>query len=132
MDWTNTEPPSLDDLEELADEAFAGLPAPFRELTGGVVFMVREFPGEDVMRDLELESEFDILGLFQGSTLAERVGHGGRAEPTMIQLYRRPILDYWAENGGTLGQLVRHVVVHEIGHHFGLSDGDMEAIEDGD
>jgi predicted Zn-dependent protease with MMP-like domain len=130
MNWTN--PPSLDDLEKLAGEAFAGLPEHFRALTGGIVFLVQEFPDEEVIRELELESEFDILGLFQGSTLAERVGHGGRAEPTMIFLYRRPILDYWAENGGALGHLVRHVIVHEIGHHFGLSDDDMDAIEESD
>jgi len=132
MDWSNAEPPSLDDLERLARAAFAALPKHFRALTGDVVFAVREFPDPDVMRDLALESEFDILGLFHGSTLAERAGYGGRAEPTMIFLYRRPILDYWAENGGELGALVRHVIVHEIGHHFGLSDDDMEAIEEGD
>ncbi len=93
--------------------------------------MVQEFPDEDVIRDMDLESEFDILGLFQGSDLAARAGRGGQPEPTMIFLYRRPILDYWAEHKIALGDVIRHVVIHEIGHHFGLSDEDMEKIEEG-
>ena len=129
MDWSNSEAPSLDEIERLAREAFAALPAQFRALCGDILFMVQEFPDDDVMTDMDLESEFDILGLFQGSTLADRAGNRDRPEPTMIFLYRRPILDYWAENRGALGALVRHVIVHEIGHHFGLSDEDMEAIE---
>jgi len=129
MDWTNTEAPSLDDIEQLARQAFAALPAQFRALADGIIFMVHDFPDEDVLRDLDLDSEFDILGLFQGSDLARREGHGGAPEPTMVFLYRRPLLDYWAEHRGTLGALVRHVLIHEIGHHFGLSDEGMEAIE---
>ncbi len=129
MNWTGIEAPSIDEIERLAREAYAGLPEKFRALCGDVLFLVQEFPAEDVMRDLELETEFDLLGLFQGSTLADRVGNHGQPEPTMIFLYRRPILDYWAEHHICLGALVRHVIVHEIGHHFGLSDDDMEAIE---
>jgi predicted Zn-dependent protease with MMP-like domain len=91
---------------------------------------VTEFPEQDVLDDLDIESEFDILGLFQGVGLA----HGSAVEqtgqlPNMIWLYRRPILDYWAEHEETLAAIVSHVLVHEIGHHFGLSDDDMEAIE---
>jgi predicted Zn-dependent protease with MMP-like domain len=129
MDWTSTESPSLDDLEGLAREAYAGLPEGFRALTGDIVFMVQEFPDKDVMADMELESEFDILGLFHGAGLAAETGGGNIGQPTMIFLYRRPILDYWAEHRETLGSIVRHVLVHEIGHHFGLSDDDMDAIE---
>lgn len=129
MDWANLEAPSLDDIERLARDAFHALPEKFRALCGEIPFTVQEFPDDDVIRDMDLESEFDILGLFQGSDLAAREGHGGRPEPTMIFLYRRPILDYWAENRGTLGDLIRHVIIHEIGHHFGLSDEDMERIE---
>ena len=129
MDWTAQIAPSLDDLEQLAVEAFAGLPGEFRALTGEIVFMVQDFPAEDVIEDMQLESEFDILGLFSGADLAAREG-GHMGEPTMIFLYRRPILDYWAEHGETLGHIVRHVLIHEIGHHFGLSDEDMEAIEE--
>jgi predicted Zn-dependent protease with MMP-like domain len=129
MDWMSIEAPSIDEIERLAREAYTKLPEKFRALCGDVLFMVQEFPSDDVMRDLGLESEFDLLGLYQGSTLADRVGNRDRPEPTMIFLYRRPILDYWAEHRGTLSSIVRHVVVHEIGHHFGLSDDDMEAIE---
>jgi predicted Zn-dependent protease with MMP-like domain len=129
MAWTGFEAPSIDEIGDLAREAYGKLPENFQELTGDVLFMVHEFPSEEVIRDLGLESEFDLLGLYHGSTLADRVGNRDRPEPTMIFLYRRPILDYWAEHGGSLGAIVRHVVVHEIGHHFGLSDADMEAIE---
>jgi predicted Zn-dependent protease with MMP-like domain len=131
MDWANTEAPSLDDIERLARDAFHALPAKFRALCGDIPFSVQEFPDDDVIRDMDLESEFDILGLFQGSDLAAREGYGGRPEPTMIFLYRRPILDYWAEHHCSLREVVRHVIVHEIGHHFGLSDEDMEKIESG-
>jgi predicted Zn-dependent protease with MMP-like domain len=129
MDWSRTEAPSLDDFEALARAAFAGLPAEFRALAGAVAFMVQDFPDEDVLRDMALESEFDILGLFQGPDLAAHEAGTANGAQTMIFLYRRPILDYWAEHHEALGEIVRHVLIHEIGHHFGLSDGDMEAIE---
>ncbi len=123
------EAPSLDDLERLARDVFATLPQEFRALTSGIVFVVQDFPDNDVMRDMEIDSEFEILGLFHGPDLAKRVANEGHPEPTMILLYRRPILDYWGEHREKLGDVVRHVLVHEIGHHFGLSDDDMEAIE---
>jgi predicted Zn-dependent protease with MMP-like domain len=129
MDWSNTEAPSLEELERIARAAFAALPEKFRSLCGDIPFVVQDFPDEDVIAEMDLETEFDILGLFQGSDLAAREGMAGRPEPTMIFLYRRPILDFWAENHGTLGEIVRHVVIHEIGHHFGLSDAAMEKIE---
>jgi len=128
MDWNSRQPPSLDEIEELAREAFAGLPKNFRRLCGDLVFMVQDFPDNDVVRDMKLESEFEILGLFQGPDLAQR--DGAHAQQTMIFLYRRPILDYWAESDETLGHIVRHVLIHEIGHHFGLSDDEMHTIED--
>ena len=131
MDWERQPAPSLDDLEVLARVSLASLPAEFRALSGDIVFVVEDFPDESVMRDMELESEFDILGLFQGADLAHRVANQASPNPTMIFLYRRPILDYWAEHHETLGDVVRHVLIHEIGHHFGLSDADMDAIEDG-
>ena len=129
MDWSELEAPSLDDFESLAAEAFASLPAAFRALAGDIVFAVQDFPDESVVRDMELESEFDILGLFQGPELSDQIANRGHAETTMVLLYRRPILDYWAEHHEKLGDIVRHVLVHEIGHHFGLSDEQMEAIE---
>jgi predicted Zn-dependent protease with MMP-like domain len=125
-----TRAPSLDDIEAIARMGFAGLPETFRQLAGDIQFRVTEFPEEDVLRDLGIESEFDVLGLFQGIGLAHdsAVAQTGQM-PNMIWLYRRPILDYWAEHEETLGAIVSHVLVHEIGHHFGLSDDDMEAIE---
>jgi len=129
MDWKIAEAPSLDDFELLARDAFAGLPEEFRALVDGIMFVVQDFPDEDVVKDMELESEFEILGLFQGPDLAARESNIGVPDPTMILLYRRPILDYWAEHHEKLGDIVRHVLIHEIGHHFGLSDDEMDGIE---
>ena len=121
--------PSLSDIEELAQEAYAKLPDSFRALTGGVVILVEDFPADDVLREMKAEP-FDLLGLFHGIGLAQdqAAPETGRL-PNMVFLYRRAILDYWAEHEETLGAIVTHVLVHEIGHHFGLSDADMEAIE---
>ena len=130
MDWSQIESPSLDDFAAMARAAFAGLPAEFRALVGDIVFRVDDFPDEDVIKGMGLESEFDILGLFHGADLAAREGPYAMAGQTMIFLYRRPILDYWAEHDEKLGNIVRHVLIHEIGHHFGLSDEAMHALED--
>ena len=121
--------PSLSDIEVLAAEAYAGLPADFRALCGSVVVRVEDFPSDDVLDEMKAEA-FDLLGLFQGVGMAhdQAVPDSGRL-PNMVFLYRRPILDYWAEHDETLGAVVTHVLVHEIGHHFGLSDADMYAIE---
>lgn len=129
-DWAQMEAPGLTDFEHLAEAAFARLPADFRALCEGLLIRVEDFPDDDVIEEMELESDFDILGLFQGHGLAHApaVGHTGQM-PNMVLLYRRPILDYWAEHEETLGAVITHVLVHEIGHHFGLSDDDMEVIE---
>ncbi len=131
-DWADRTAPSLDDFEQIAAAAFAALPAEFRELAGNVPCVVSEFPDEETMREMELESEFDILGLFRGIGLPQ----GGATPftgqmPNQVWLYRRPIIDFWVESeeGETLGEIITHVLVHEIGHHFGFSDEDMEAIE---
>jgi predicted Zn-dependent protease with MMP-like domain len=91
---------------------------------------VADFPDDEVAKEMEIESPFELLGLFTGIGMAEdgALPETGRM-PNSIFLYRRPILDYWAEHDETLGAIITHVLVHEIGHHFGLSDGDMEAIE---
>ncbi|MGE0845717.1 MAG: metallopeptidase family protein [Flavobacteriaceae bacterium] len=128
--WEDLESPSLSDIEMLAVAAFDRLPDGFRALAGEIVIRVAEFPDDEVLDEMQLESPYDLLGLFQGVGVA----HTGSAAqtgqfPNMIWLYRRPILDYWAEYSESLGHLVTHVLVHEIGHHFGLSDDDMEGIE---
>ena len=108
---------------------FERLPRGFRTLCEGVIIRVDDFPADEVLDEMQAQSEFDLLGLFQGVGLPQQ-SYGDTARlPNMIWLYRRPILDYWAEHDETLGRIVRHVLIHEIGHHFGLSDGDMEAIE---
>src|SRR5438270_9423353 len=108
MDWMNTEAPGLDDIEALARECFAELPSEFRALVGDIVFMVQDFPDVVVIEDMELDSPFEILGLFQGPDLASR-DQDASGHSTMIFLYRRPIVDYWAENNDPLGIIVRHV-----------------------
>jgi predicted Zn-dependent protease with MMP-like domain len=127
--WRMAKAPSLAEMEEIAIEAFRRLPTDFRGLCEGLVIQVDDFPSEEVMTDMRVESEFDLLGLFHGIGLPFRSESEPMQMPNMIWLYRRPILDYWAEHEETLGSIVTHVLVHEIGHHFGLSDDDMEAIE---
>jgi predicted Zn-dependent protease with MMP-like domain len=128
-DWAKKEPPGLADFEALASAAWRRLPRQFRDLCENVVIRVEDFPTDEVLRDLDLESPFDLLGLFQGVSIDRRSVMDPAGLPNMVYLYRRPILDYWAEHSETLGHLVTHVLVHEIGHHFGLSDADMAQIE---
>jgi predicted Zn-dependent protease with MMP-like domain len=130
--WTSAIAPSLADIESMARDIFDRLPKTFRDLCEDLIIRVDEFPAEEVLDEMEAESEFDLLGLFQGTGLPFRINDDIGRLPNLIWLYRRPILDYWAENDEMLGQIVRHVLVHEIGHHFGLSDEDMEAIEAAD
>jgi predicted Zn-dependent protease with MMP-like domain len=127
--WRTVKAPSLAELEVLAGEVFRHLPKRFRDLCAGIVIQVDDFPSDEVLSEMEAETEFDLLGLFQGVGLPFRSESAPVQMPNMIWLYRRPILDYWAEHDETLGAIVRHVLVHEIGHHFGLSDADMETIE---
>ncbi|MBS0248960.1 MAG: metallopeptidase family protein [Proteobacteria bacterium] len=122
--------PSLLDIEALAREAYGRLPETFRTLCEGLVIRVEDFPTGEVLDTMGAESEFDLLGLFQGVGLPFMTeGQVTGQMPNMVWLYRRPILDYWAEHEEPLGAIVTHVLVHEIGHHFGLSDEDMESIE---
>jgi predicted Zn-dependent protease with MMP-like domain len=128
--WRPIKAPSLAELEALAGEVFKHLPKRFRDLAADVVIRVDDFPSEDVLDEMQADSEFDLLGLFQGVGLPFRSESAAVQMPNMVWLYRRPILDYWAEHDETLGAIVKHVLVHEIGHHFGLSDADMAAIEE--
>lgn len=128
--WTDRRAPSLDDIELLARTALETLPEPFRSLAGEVACAVAEFAEQDVLDDLGIEDPFELMGLFTGTGMAQ----GGASPytgqlPNSVFLYRRAILDYWAENEDTLGAVVTHVLVHEIGHHFGFSDDDMERLE---
>jgi len=129
LTWRPVKAPSLAALEVLAGGVFRQLPKPFHELCADVVIQVDDFPSDEVLEEMQAESEFDLLGLFQGVGLPFRSESVSGQMPNMIWLYRRPILDYWAEHDETLGAIVKHVLVHEIGHHFGLSDADMAAIE---
>ena len=127
--WHARSAPSLAELEALAEAAFRRLPQRFRALCEGLVIHVEDFPTDEVLDQMEIENEFDLLGLFQGVGLPFQSHSDPSPMPNMIWLYRRPILDYWAEHDETIGHIIRHVLIHEIGHHFGLSDDDMERIE---
>jgi predicted Zn-dependent protease with MMP-like domain len=128
--WRPLRAPSLAEFEVIAEEVFRRLPGRFRSLCEGLVIRVDDFATDEVLDDMGIESEFDLMGLFQGVGLPFRSEQVSGQMPNMIWLYRRPILDYWAEHEDTLGEVIAHVLVHEIGHHFGLSDADMEAIEE--
>ena len=123
--------PSLDDLAALAEAAFAALPEGFRKLTGDVVFRVDDFASQEVLDELGIEDPFELTGLYSGVHIGDRSVFDPSPQPSRIFLYRRAILDEWTERGDIpLSDLVGHVLVHEIGHHFGLSDDDIHAIED--
>ena len=129
-DWASLHAPSLGELEILPEAPYGRLPAEFRALCEGGVIRIEDFPDDETMREMGCETPFDLLGLFRGIGLAQGGGLMQTGQfPNMVWLYRRPILDYWAENEVSLGSIVTHVLVQEIGHHFGLSDEDMEAIE---
>jgi predicted Zn-dependent protease with MMP-like domain len=129
IEWSKREAPSLAEFDSIAAEAYRRLPSRFRALTGDLLIRIEDFPTDEVLDSLKIESPFDLLGLYSGVDLARKSVMDVSAEPDMVFLYRRPILDYWAEHEETLGAIVTHVLIHEIGHHFGLSDDDMARIE---
>jgi len=122
-------PPSIDDFEAIARDVYAALPTALSHFVDDVVIRIDEFPSPDVECEMKLDSPFDLLGLYQGVALGDKSVSDPTAGVDMIFLYRRPILDYWCETGEDLHHLIRHVLIHEIGHHFGLSDEDMDRIE---
>ena len=127
--WRAAKAPSLDELEHMADDAYRQLPEQFRALCKDLVIRVTEYPTNEVLDAMGVESELDLMGLFQGVGLPFQSESMSGQMPNMVWLYRVPMLLYWAEHDETLVSIVTHVLVHEIGHHFGLSDDDMNAIE---
>jgi predicted Zn-dependent protease with MMP-like domain len=125
----HTLPPNLGELEEIAAQELERIPEELLCHLGEVVIRVEDFPDEETEDEMDLESPFDLLGLYRGVALPRRSVLDVRTTPDMIFLYRRPILDYWCETGQDLNAVVRHVLIHEIGHHFGFSDEDMDRIE---
>lgn len=128
-DWAGKHAPSIADFEALAATGWRRLPSQFRDLCGDVVIRIEDFATEEVLREMGIASPFDLMGLYQGVSINRRSVMDPGGFPNVVHLYRRPILDYWAEHEETLEHLVTHVLVHEIGHHFGLSDADMTHIE---
>jgi predicted Zn-dependent protease with MMP-like domain len=132
-DWQAALAPSLDDFAALAAEALKALPEPFRGLAGEVKMQVEDFADEEILEQVGADDPFELTGLYQGADLANRSVLDPQPQISQVFLYRRPILDEWAERGDvTLGELIAHVLVHEIGHHFGLTDADIHAAEDED
>ncbi|MEE8623310.1 MAG: metallopeptidase family protein [Alphaproteobacteria bacterium] len=124
-----TMPPSLADIEAMTHRALASIPKELRRHVTDVVVKVEEFPDPETERAMGLKSPFDLLGLYRGVSLDRKSVMDAPTDLDMIFLYRRPLLDYWCETGDPLDKIIRHVLIHEIGHHFGLSDEDMARIE---
>jgi predicted Zn-dependent protease with MMP-like domain len=122
--------PGADAIERLARAAMARLPEAFRAYLDGVILIVEDFAGDDILAEMGIENPFDLSGLYSGRPVGETAQTGDM--PATIHLFRRPILDEWAESGETLEHLVAHILIHEVGHHFGLSDADMHALEKAD
>jgi predicted Zn-dependent protease with MMP-like domain len=120
--------PTLGEIEALARAAIDRLPAPFAAHLGDVLLIVEDFADDATLAEMEIDNPFDLTGLYSGRPIGEPAQTGDA--PATIHLYRRPILDEWCESGEALDHLVAHVVIHEIGHHFGLSDDDMHALEE--
>lgn len=129
FDWKEATAPSLTDFELLAAAAWDKLPPNFREMAGDVVIRIEDFATDEVLDGLGIEDPFELTGLYQGVSLDKKSVSDVPREPDMVFLYRRPILDEWASGDEELGHLIAHVLIHEIGHHFGFSDDDMEVIE---
>ncbi|MDP6621832.1 MAG: metallopeptidase family protein [Alphaproteobacteria bacterium] len=121
--------PTAADFEVIADAAYRAIPARLRAFVDDVVIRINEFPDRETLDDLDIQSEFDLLGLYRGLDLARKSVLDTPVDVDMILLYRQPILAYWCEGEDSLGAIVRHVLIHEIGHHFGLSDADMTELE---
>lgn len=129
MGQGQTYAPDAAEIERLAEAAIARMPDRFRACLTGVVLRVEEFADDETLRALGLDNEFELSGLYHGRSIDKQSSWVSGELPAMIHLYRRPLLDEWAETGVSLEDLITHVIVHEVGHHFGFSDADMHAIE---
>jgi predicted Zn-dependent protease with MMP-like domain len=129
IDWQGVSAPDLAAFEELAQAAWARLPETFRAPAGDLLIRVDDFATDEVLDALGIDDAFDLLGLYHGVSLDKKSLLDVPQQPDMVFLYRRPLLDEWANSDVTLGEVVTHVLVHEVGHHFGFSDADMERIE---
>ena len=123
-------PPSAAEIEALARRALKALPQPFSDSIGGIVLQVEEFADQGTLESLGIDDPFELSGAYEGIPLTERSVEQSGTLPERVRLFRRPILDEWASGGDTLEHLVAHILIHEIGHHFGFSDADMHALED--
>ena len=123
-------PPSAQEIEAIARRALDALPAPFAASLGDLVLKVEDFADEATLREMGMDDPFELTGLYEGVPLTERSVEQSGTLPDIVRLFRRPILDEWADGEESLEHLVAHVVIHEIGHHFGLSDEDMHALEE--
>jgi predicted Zn-dependent protease with MMP-like domain len=123
-------PPSTEEIEAIARRTLAALPEPFAGHVKDVVLLVEDFADDQTLREMEIEDPFDLTGIYEGLPLTEKSVEQSGALPDRVRLFRRPILDEWADGTDTLEHLVAHVLIHEIGHHFGFSDDDMHALED--
>ncbi|MDT0681789.1 metallopeptidase family protein [Roseicyclus sp. F158] len=131
MDWSKAEAPLVDEIAALAEAARAALPPPFRSGAADIAIRVVDFPDEEMLAELDIESPFELTGLYDGIPQTERSVFDQPSRPDVIWLFRRPILDEWAERGTvTLGELVTHILVHEIAHHFGWSDDDIASVDE--
>jgi predicted Zn-dependent protease with MMP-like domain len=122
--------PSAGDIEAIARRTLDALPSPFRDSLGDVVLIVEDFADDQTLEAMGIEDPFELTGIYEGIPLTERSVEQSGTLPDRIRLFRRPILDEWSSVDDTLEHLVAHVLIHEVGHHFGLSDEDMHALED--
>ncbi|UXN03937.1 MULTISPECIES: metallopeptidase family protein [unclassified Bartonella] len=129
-DWKAKLAPSLGELDSLTVEAYAQLPEKFRALCGDLIISVTDFPEDQIIEDMGLDSPFELLGLFEGNGIGERFSFPTGEKQNRMTIFRRAILDYWSENPETLGDILTQILIYEIGNHFGLSDKDMEQVEE--
>jgi predicted Zn-dependent protease with MMP-like domain len=129
IDWEGINAPDLAAFEEMAQAAWARLPEAFRAPAGDLLIRIEDFATDEVLDALGIDDSFDLLGLYQGVSLDKKSTLDVPQQPDMVFLYRRPLLDEWADSGEALGDIITHVLIHEVGHHFGFSDDDMERLE---